>query len=119
MIRVFMILVFLLVGCGDIAKSLEEGRTYGKGHTLGECSKESMSRLNACEGVACVAANMGFPRGCTKTARSDRRFCSSAAGGVTEVATTLKQTCAGHKFEKACYKYKQLPIARCLNERAS
>ena len=72
--RVLMILVLMLVGCGDIAKSLEEGRTYGKGHTLGECSKESMARLNACEGSACVAANMGFPRGCTKTARSDRRF---------------------------------------------
>lgn len=119
MIRVLMILLLMVLGCGDIAKSLEEGRVYGKSHTLGECSKESMARLNACEGSACVAANMGFPRGCTKTSRSDRNFCASATGEVTEAAVTIKQSCAGHRFEKACYKYRQLPIARCLKEGAS
>ncbi len=119
MIRVLPVFLLLLVGCGDIVKSLEEGRVYGKSHTLGECSKESMARLNACEGTACVAANMGFPRGCTKTARSDRRFCASAIGGVTEAAATIKQSCTGHRFEKACYTYRQLPIARCLKEGVS
>ena len=119
MIRMLIILGFILFGCGEIVKSVEEGRAYGKGHTLGECSKESMARLNACDGASCAAMNIGFPRGCVKTSRSDRNFCATAPAELTDAVVAIKQACAGHRFEKACYKYKQLPIARCLNERTS
>lgn len=119
MIRMLIILGLTLSGCGDIVKSVEEGRAYGKGHTLGECSKESMARLNACDGASCAAMNIGFPRGCVKTSRSDRNFCATAPVGIMDAVATIIRECSDHRFPKACAKYRKLPIARCLNERAS
>ncbi len=119
MIGILMLLAVILSGCGDLVKSVEEGRAYGKDHTLGECDKEAMARLNACEGESCAILNVGFPKGCVKTARSDPKFCATNRAGLKDAIVKIKRECSGHRFEKACYKYKQAPIARCLNEGAS
>ncbi len=99
-----------------MAKSLEEGRTFGTSHTLSQCVVESMSKLETCEDITCVSAHMGFPRGCAKTATVDQQFCSTLPANVIEAATTIKQQCSTHQFPKSCYKYMQQPVSRCFEK---
>jgi len=115
--RIFYIFTLLvLTGCGDISKSLEEGYAYGQSHTLGQCFNESMSRLDACVDNSCVIENIGFPRGCAKTALLDPSFCATVPSETLAAAEVMKKQCSTHKFPKACYKYMQQSVARCLNE---
>ncbi|MGB0910800.1 MAG: hypothetical protein ACPGYT_10575 [Nitrospirales bacterium] len=109
----FVFVCLILVGCGDVAKSLEEGKAYGKSHTLSQCIDESISKLEMCEDMKCVSAHMGFPRGCAKTASLDQQFCSTLPATVIEAANAIKQQCSTHQFPKACYKYMQQPVSRC------
>jgi lysyl-tRNA synthetase class II len=62
------------------------------------------------------AEHVGFPRGCAETSRFDEEFCAAVPSNIVDAVAAIKLTCEGHKFEKACVKYLQLPVERCFKK---
>lgn len=103
----------------ELSKNMQKGREYGNNHTLGECFERSLTILNSCDSISCAGLNLGFSRGCAETSRFDAEFCATVPSKLIDAIMAMKRDCAGHKFEKACYKYMQHPVKRCFQERSS
>jgi hypothetical protein len=108
--------VSLCTSCSRLQEQTAAGAAFGRENDLGQCSEESLRRLEACDGATCEIFSPAFASGCAKVAAESPTFCAEVPGALLDATDWMKERCASSRNPRACYKILQPAVARCLKE---